>query len=333
MRVSPIEGQYRNLMTRLGLTMLVFEALYTIFGVIIGILPFVTDRLMNPIAGDVIYELLYGLLYAAIFVLPVVFFHLISGGKRQEPMELELRLPRSTILYIFAGMAVINAAAYLNSYLVSIFNYSAFTEQLMETHSAVTNYQLILMVFTTAVVPAFVEEFLFRGLILSNLAPYGRTTAVVASALLFGLMHQNAGQLLYATAAGVVLGLLYLKAKSIWPCVLLHFVNNFVSVIQTALLQRLGEETGNGIVGVMQGLILGVGLLCAIVLILREKRERPSVFATGCFEKDLPADPEYVAAELSFGRRVRLFFSAPMIIFLVICTVQMAGLILMALLL
>ena len=43
----------------------------------------------------------------------------------------------------------------------------------------------------TAVVPLFVEEFLFRGVILSQFRKYGDVFAVIASALLFGLLHRN----------------------------------------------------------------------------------------------------------------------------------------------
>jgi membrane protease YdiL (CAAX protease family) len=174
---------------------------------------------------------------------------------------------------------------------VNLFDYSAFSEEVLWGQEVSANYQVVLMLFTTAVVPAFVEEFLFRGLVLSNLLPYGRTTAIFASALLFGVMHQNVEQLLYATVAGLVLGYLYVKTRSIWVCVLLHFVNNFTSVLQTVLAERLSQMTANTVIGVMQGVIFAIGLLSAIIFLLRQPDRRKKILESGVFELDLPADP------------------------------------------
>ena len=316
----------------LAFALLIFEGLFLLFGVAVGIIPLLTDSLTAR-AATIIYELAYGLMYAFIFVAPVFFFRLISRGKPIEPMYLERRLPRETVPYIFIGIAIITAAAYLNSFIVSVFDYATFSEQVLWEQDVSTNYQIVLMFFTVAVVPAFVEEFLFRGLVLSNLLPYGRTTAIFASALLFGVMHQNVEQLLYATVAGLVLGFLYVKTKSIWICILLHFVNNFISVLQTVLSKRLSEFTANTVIAVLQGAIFVLGLLFAIVLLLRQTDRRKEILKTGAFEIDLSADPEYVAEEIPLSRRIRLFFTIPMIAFFVLCAIQMGALVLAALLL
>lgn len=328
--MTPIETKYRDTVNRLAFALLIFEGLFLLFGVVVGIVPLFTESLMDRTA-DIVFEIVYGLMYALVFVAPVFFFRLFSRGKSIEPMYLERKLPRETVPYIFVGIAIITAAAYVNSFIVNIFDYSAFSEEMLWSKDVSANYQVVLMLFTTAVVPAFVEEFLFRGLVLSNLLPYGRTTAIFASALLFGVMHQNVEQLLYATVAGLVLGYLYVKTRSIWVCVLLHFVNNFTSVLQTVLAERLSELTANTVIGVMQGVIFAVGLLSAILLLLRQTDQRKEMLKTGVFELDLPADPEYVAEEIPLKRRVRLFFSIPMIAFFVACAMQMGALILAAL--
>ena len=327
--MTSAEQNYRDSINRIAFALLIFEALFLLFGVVMGVVPYLTGAL-SARAADILYELVYALLYAAVFTIPVFCFHFFSGSKKVVPMYLERRLPRETPLYIFAGIATVTAAAYVNSYIVSVFDYSAFSEEVLWTQSASSNYQLILMFLTMAVVPAFVEEFLFRGLILSNLLPYGRTTAVFASALLFGVMHQNVEQLFYATVAGLVLGFIYVKTESIWTCVLLHFVNNFLSVLQTVIYERLSSLTASAVYGVIQGVVFSLGLLSAILLLLRQKDNRQAILETGCFEKELPADPEYTTEEILPGRRVRLFFSIPMIVFLAICAIQMISLILMA---
>ena len=47
---------------------------------------------------------------------------------------------------------------------------------------------LLALLLAFCSVPALCEEFLFRGCILSNLLPYGKTTAILASAVLFSMI-------------------------------------------------------------------------------------------------------------------------------------------------
>ena len=320
--MTPIETKYRDTVNRLAIALLFFEGLFLVTSGVGGLLPFFTAS-MNDLTAEIVEELAGGILYCLVFLLPVALFRLVSTGKPTAAMQLELRLSSDTPLYLFAGIAVITGAAYLNGYLVSVFDYGSFSEEVLWTQSTSANYQLVLAFLTTAVIPAFVEEFLFRGLILSNLRPFGTTTAVVGSALLFGVMHQNVEQLLYATVAGLILGYIYVKTASIWPCVLIHFVNNFVSVLRAVLIERLPTEAANLAIGVIQATFCVLGILSAVALMRRQRDRRRAVLATGCFEQDPGAHVDYVAEEIPLRRRVRLFFSVPMIVFFVLCALQM----------
>ena len=328
--MTPSETKYRDTVNRLAIALLCFEGLFLITGGVSGLLALLTQSL-GTVTAEVITELAGGLMYCVVFVVPVFLFYLISKNKPVAPMRLELSLPRETPLYIFMGIAVITGAAYINSYMVSFFNYGVFFDEVLWDQPVTTNYQLVLALLTTAVIPAFVEEFLFRGLILSNLRPFGNTTAVVGSALLFGMMHQNVGQLFYTTVAGLVIGYLYVKTESLWPCILLHFVNNFNSVLNSTLAERLPVERANLAIGLIQGAFCLLGVLSALHLMLSQKDHRRAVLAEGCFERQLAPHFDYAEEELSPRRRVRLFFSVPMIVFFAICVVQMGGLALVSL--
>ena len=325
------QQQYKDTVNRIAFSLLLFLALSFMQGTVLSFLPYFTASL-SPLAAEILQELLGGILYAVSFCLPVLFFKLISTRTAPEPMFLELSLPRETPLYIFFGIALVSAAASLNAVMVNIFDYSEFSEEVLWDSTVTSNYQLILLFFTMAIVPAFVEEFLFRGMVLGNLLPYGRTTAILASALLFGLMHQNAEQFFYATAAGLVIGWVYVSTRSIWPCVLLHLVNNFRSVWQTAITQRLPSATANVVLYVGEALVLILGLVSGILLFLRERDHRAAMLQSGAFEVDLPADAEYAERALSAKQRVRGFFTVPMIVFCVICVLTMLSLVGMALL-
>lgn len=330
--LTQAQSEYKRLTLRLGFTMLLFVGLFFGYSMLMPALQLLfTLTLKNAVLSDILYEIVYGLLYAACFALPVYFFRLISPENRSFHVRTEWKLPSFAPLYIFAGIAVIMVAAYLNAYLLEIFHYNDFIGELTD-ESYTQNYQLILAFFTTAVVPGFVEEFLFRGLILEKLLPYGRETAVIFSALLFGLMHQNAGQFLYATVAGLVLGYLYVITRSIWCGVLLHFSNNFFSVLMGALSERLPGATGNAVTYLINFAVMAVGFTAAVFLLFRAKDNRLEAQRSGCFGRSLPLHPDAGTVELPWRDRVRLFFPYSMIIFTVIACLEMGGYLLMAVL-
>ncbi len=79
------------------------------------------------------------------------------------------------------------------------------------------------------VAPVF-EEVLFRGGLLGTLKKHGNWFAVIVSALLFGLAHVNIAQMLYATALGFMLGMMYVRAGSVVPCIVAHICINFLGI-------------------------------------------------------------------------------------------------------
>lgn len=87
-----------------------------------------------------------------------------------------------------------------------------------------------LQIFTVAILPAFCEEFLHRGVILQGVKHMGFKKAIVISSLLFGLMHFNINQVCYAFVIGLILGFVSVVSKNIFPAVIIHFTNNFISI-------------------------------------------------------------------------------------------------------
>ena len=62
------------------------------------------------------------------------------------------------------------------------------------------------MVIYTCLIAPFMEEFIFRGVLLKKARRFGDRTAVVFCAVMFGLMHGNLNQCLYAVVIGLILG-------------------------------------------------------------------------------------------------------------------------------
>lgn len=90
----------------------------------------------------------------------------------------------------------------------------------------------VISFLTTACAPALIEEFFFRGAILGSLRKFGDPFAIFTSAILFGLVHGNLIQIPFAFTVGLLLGFAVVKTGSIWTGVLIHFLNNFLAVLQ-----------------------------------------------------------------------------------------------------
>jgi membrane protease YdiL (CAAX protease family) len=102
----------------------------------------------------------------------------------------------------------------------------------------VTDLRQTVLYFVMAVLSGFVEEVLFRGLMLRALLPTGIWRAALITAALFGGMHilnvlaisSLAYALLqvgYATAIGFCYAALVIRTGTIWPLILAHFLTNF----------------------------------------------------------------------------------------------------------
>lgn len=139
----------------------------------------------------------------------------------------------------------------------------------MPDYSNVGVYFLSLLLM--AVLPAFGEELLIRGNLFSGLSTRNIWFGVLISALMFSLMHANPVQTVHQFGLGVVLALVVAISGSLWASVILHFVNNFISITLTAYLPQVDEIYAKfgyynwltGFASVVIGLILLVFLLYA----------------------------------------------------------------------
>ena len=81
------------------------------------------------------------------------------------------------------------------------------------------------------VAPAVFEEMLFRYMPLRALGAHSPKLAIIYSSVLFALAHCNLFQLPYALFAGIVFALVDIAAKSVLPSILLHLINNLLSIL------------------------------------------------------------------------------------------------------
>ena len=91
-----------------------------------------------------------------------------------------------------------------------------------------TNYFISL--FTSALIPAVVEELLFRGIIFKGLKQHGKSFSIVLTTIIFAVYHMSISQTIYPLLFGLLLTLVTYKENNVLYCILMHFINNFAAL-------------------------------------------------------------------------------------------------------
>ena len=134
---------------------------------------------------------------------------------------------RKPILYVVGTIGV--------GYLVTMFMnvcFKDFVERFSAPSEVIANtpIEIFLNFFLYAFLPAVLEELMFRGLLLKRLLPYGKHGAIFISAFLFGLVHIDPPRIIFATVFGMLIGYCYEYTGSLAMPMIIHFINNSISV-------------------------------------------------------------------------------------------------------
>ncbi len=187
-------------------------------------------------AARVISAVYNGVTYCLYVGTPILFMLVAKLFGRKEGIGFTKRLPPSSPAVIGFCLGVMYFANVLAN-IISLYM-SSVGMDLPDSSSAVP-FQgwlpLLITVFTGAVLPAFLEEMLMRGFIMGGMAKFDKRTALVVSSLLFGIMHLNPIQNLFAVIAGFVMGYFVLKSNSLWIGVIVHFLNNFIAIVKNTM--------------------------------------------------------------------------------------------------
>ena len=320
--MNDITKRYKETTNAIGVTLLVWVILFLIFSGIDLIVKTVAPASAGSVSLEIALSIMYDVAYLIAFMLPAAVFYRILRDSKTERMRLDVKLTWDTLLIVLAGVSCIFAFSYLNGIFMSFFEEPISDSMINEVGEYMPNYKLVLQFITIALVPAFCEEFLFRGVILSNLMPYGKGLAIVGSSVLFGLMHGNFHQFLYTTVAGVILGVVYVLTDSIWCSIFVHLINNSVSIVQTAVIERFDDSTASILFAIVEGSIFAAGVVSLVILVIcrGKKAKKTSAELVGVFGKSLEEDtdlPKGFYVGLSVSDSIRFFLCPPMLMFVI----------------
>lgn len=244
---------------------------------------------------------------ASYFISAAIFRRLFTSGAL--PMRFAPNFTPHTFAVLSVCAALLLAVSHFSSFLLGGASAEAPETEIYR------GVDIILLFLSTVIIPAFCEEMLFRGIVTNNLLPFGKTFAIVASGVIFGLAHGNHDQFLFASVAGIVLGWLYAETGSVWSGIFLHLFNNLLSVSETVILGVFPAERAYLICVSIELFIMLCGVLSLIYLLILRKREKCVETAGGSFGRILPS---FLGREkhLRTEEYIKGFFSPVMIVFL-----------------
>ena len=198
-----------------------------VFGLTLLVSMLDTDKLAS---GDSVY-LAFLVIELMVFTVPCVFYCKLKGKGYTETLGLRPFGMSRISLLCFLLLVLLSGVLLLK---VGLLYGGVLPTDSEGAVSAGEGQNLFYAVFTAAILPAIVEEFLFRGVILSEYAHLGGVCAVTVSALFFAMLHFSIVEFPIYFFGGLVMGAAAYLTRSLLAAILLHSVYN--------LFTRFGEN-------------------------------------------------------------------------------------------
>lgn len=182
-------------------------------------------------------------------------------------------------LYIAFGCMVCMLANYPAGWVSVVQRHFGFSGDLPSM--PLTNSPLVLLLYAVnvVVIPPLVEEIMFRGVVLQSMRRFGDGFAILFSSILFGLYHGNFIQMVFAFFCGLVMSFAVVRTDSLLPSILIHFINNSVSLVVELTERFKGQAMAAYVDNILSIVLVAAGVAALGILFSRHKLfagKRPS---------------------------------------------------------
>ena len=177
------------------------------------------------------------------------------GFKQIFPVKCKPKYYLIAVIFIFG---LLFSLSNINGLMVKFFQLFGYQPKESSSYFPELTGGLIVPAFMViAILPAFFEELMFRGLLLNCCQNgMGSIRTIFVTGFCFSLFHASPEQTVYQFIAGCAFAFLAVRSGSILPSMLMHFINNALLVIFNAC--NLFDETGNLIMSDTAFIILTV---------------------------------------------------------------------------
>ncbi len=239
----------------IGMALIIFIFLQTVLSLISQLV--LQSIFENKVDSSTILNLSSLIVSVFSTLITVAFINLYADLKKEKSNFTK----RQFVEYVFIGIALIGI---IQVVLPIIYEKFGFNYDVLESFDVVPGSAFldrVIYFISLAVVPAICEELLFRKVILNYSKKFGNFFAVLFSSLLFGLIHMNFGQGIFAFLIGLIFGTIAVKTNSIKITVFLHFLNNGYAVVQSLM------ASNSVALGIFNNIIFAILIFSIIILI------------------------------------------------------------------
>ena len=310
LRVEKAKKSLRYLGNMSGLGVILFLAFNTVMSLILTI-----PGVYNLYTANAVFSGAFSIISSFIYMfIPflIIAFLIRSKDKTVNFVPFKKMNTKRALLSIPIGLTICIGANIIVNIIITLFEQFGFklSQQSDALAEPTTAFGLVITLVSTAVMPALLEEFAIRGVILQPARKYGMAFAIITSSVIFGLMHGNFIQAPFAFIVGACFAFFAIKCDSLWIGVILHFINNGFSVVMGYVGEKIPEAAFNLMYYIIIGVVALAGIACFVILLLTDRT---------FFSKSEGNIAGEEAAILSKGQKfVAFFLNAPMIIGFVI---------------
>lgn len=143
--------------------------------------------------------------------------------------------------------------------LLGLFRLVEYSPSYVQVEETFYTGRLMLEILALCIVIPIVEELLYRGIVLQRcVAAFGDRAAVFVSAAVFGLLHMNLAQFVYAAVFGVLLAYVTNVTGSIAGAIAAHMAANLTSTLRAELGLFAFADAGPAILALAMAGLFGV---------------------------------------------------------------------------
>lgn len=313
-RVQIEKKQLRRISSGLGTAVIAYLIVQSLSSVLL-----VKLNLSSLYYSSPVFQYAFNIIFVSVLAVAVPFAAaaLFNKKKYRRPIVPNKPIkPSRAFAWVCLGMGACIVANVVVNYIITILK-TLFSINLTQSESLSPDSvsACIMETIALAVIPAICEEFAMRCCSLQLLRNYGTGFAVFAVSIVFGLLHGNVIQFMFAFIIGLVLAYVTVKTESIIPAIFIHMCNNGMSAVQDIADYALGEKTADNFTVAMFLFWVAAGIIAGIHLLLKKEFKR------------IPDENESV---LTFGQKIGSFLFPGMIVpfavlFLITCTTVSIG--------
>ena len=172
------------------------------------------------------------------FIFPAIIYLIITKQSAKDVLRLNRLYFKDALLIILLAFVCQPIMTFFS--LISQF---FFENEIGNFVTGIVDSSYIILLLLIAVLPAITEEITIRGVVLSGYEDKNIYLSCAITGLLFGIMHLDPQQFLYAAVLGFVLALVVRITNSIFASALIHFLINGTSITLQKLLRLIPDNT------------------------------------------------------------------------------------------